>query len=352
MPAVMTFLVLALTFVAACKKESGGGDAIATMTRFRDAMCACADKTCIEKVSEEHRRSGTQSAPATAKSQAEDQKLADIYNEMIKCMTRIASEAAGSGAAGSGAAGSGAAAGSAGAGAGSAAGGAGQDVTATGAAGGASAGSGGTMAHRAGNCPSTVLGATTKATVKGRTVMVAIESTDKDAIAAIQRRTDELLAEKKDGVIGTAHDAKGTYGGSRGLCPVHVPEGATATAKRQARGVVVTITPKDKPEELAKDIEDRIVRAADWVKTNVPPGDRGNQGGVGGGKGQDGSNHSGKGDGKGRERRNDGTGGGTGTGGGGGKGTGGGGGGGTGGGSGKATGAGKDAAGGAGSGGW
>jgi hypothetical protein len=102
---------------------------------------------------------------------------------------------------------------------------------------------------------------------------------------------------------------------------VFVPDGAKATAKQDAKGVVVTITAKDKPAELAKEIEGRIAKTADWVKTNLKTGDQQNQGGVGGGKGEDGSNHSGKGDGKGHERKN---GGGAGTGGGGGAGTGGG----------------------------
>jgi hypothetical protein len=343
---IMTCLVAALSF-AACKKE-GGGDAVSKMQRFRDTACACKDRACVDKVSEELTRS---SKPGELDAD-DQQKVAQLANEMIKCMTRVSSEAGAGTAAGS--AGSAAPDGS---GAGSAApeaGGAAAPEGAGSAAGsGAAAGSGtgdaSTMAHRAGNCPSTVLGATTTSAVKGKAVVVTVRSADKDAVAAIQRRTDELLAEKQDGVIGSAHDAKGTYGGSRGLCPVYVPDGATATARRNADGVAVTITPRDKSDELAKEVEGRIARAADWVKTNVPPGERGNQGGVGGGKGQDGSNHSGKGDGKGRERRSDGTGGGMGTGGGGGKGTGGGGGGGTG-----SGGAGKEGAGdkGAGSGGW
>jgi hypothetical protein len=173
-------------------------------------------------------------------------------------------------------------------------------------------------------CPSTVLGAKTTQAVKGKAVVVTVESSDKDAIAAIQKRTDKLLAEKKAGpASGTVHDQKGAYGGAKGLCPVHVPEGASATAKHEAKGVVVTITPKGKPDELAKEIDTRIARASDWVKANVKEGDKGNQGGVGGGTGKDGSNHSGKGDGKGQERKKGG-GGGKGTGGGGGQGAGGG----------------------------
>jgi hypothetical protein len=188
------------------------------------------------------------------------------------------------------------------------------------AAGGSAAGE--LMAHRAGMCPSTVLGAKTTEAVKGKAVVVTVESTDKDAIAAIQKRTDKLLAEKKTGpASGTVHDQKGAYGGSKGLCPVYVAEGSRATAKHEAKGVVVMITPKDKPDELAKEIDARIARASDWMRANVKEGDKGNQGGVGGGQGEDGSNHSGKGDSKGQERKK---GGGKGTGGGGGKGTGGG----------------------------
>jgi hypothetical protein len=194
---------------------------------------------------------------------------------------------------------------------------------------GAGAGSDNAMSHHAGNCPSTVFGSTTKAEVKGKDIVVTITSKDKNAVMAIQKRTDELLkqrAEKKD--VGTAHDQKGTHGQVAGLCPVHIPDGATAKGKHEKDGVAVTITPKDKPDELKTEIDGRITKAADWVKANIQPGDKGNQGGVGGGKAEEGMNHSGSGDGKGMERKKggDGNGGGGGTGGGGGKGTGGGGG--------------------------
>jgi len=180
------------------------------------------------------------------------------------------------------------------------------------------------MAKKAGNCPSTVLGATTKADIKGKDVVVMITSTDKDAIVAIQKRTDELLAEKKDGAGSAAggHDQKGTHGGGLGICPVHVPDGATTKVKKEKNGVSVTITPKEKPEDLKKDIDDRIAKSDAWVKENIKPGEKGNQGGVGGGKGEHGANHSGEGDSKGVERKKSGSGGGAGTGGGGGKGKG------------------------------
>jgi hypothetical protein len=181
------------------------------------------------------------------------------------------------------------------------------------------------MAHHAGNCPSTVFGSTTKAAVKGATVVVTIESDDKDAVKAIQTRTEELLSPKKDATPGAGHNQKGTHGGGMGICPVYVPEGAQAIAKNNKKGVSVTITPKDKPDELKTQVDDRITKAADWVKANIKAGDKGNEGGVGGGSNNEGMNRSGSGDAKGAERKGkDGSGGGKGTGGGGSKGAGGG----------------------------
>lgn len=197
-------------------------------------------------------------------------------------------------------------------------------------AGSAMAGSGDatTMTKKAGNCPSTVFGSTTTAELKGKDVVVTVTSDDKDAIASIQRRAEELVAEKKDNATaGGGHDGKGTHGGASGICPVYVPEGATAAVAKDAKGAVVTITPKDKVEDLKKEIDSRITRTAEWTKANVKGGEKGTQGGVGGGKGDHGGNHSGEGDSTGAERKGgDGAGGGAGTGGGGGAGTGGGGG--------------------------
>ena len=193
------------------------------------------------------------------------------------------------------------------------------------------------MSKRGGNCPSTVFGSTTKAELKDGKILVTVTSTDKDAILAIQKRSEELVKEKTDGgSAGDGHDQKGTHGGGMGLCPVHVTGGAKAEVKNAKDGVVVTITPTEKPELLKTEIDARITKAANWVKANIKEGDKGTQGGVGGGEGDHGMNHSGDGDGKGKEdKKGDGKGGGAGTGGGGGAGTGGGGGKGTGGGDGK-----------------
>lgn len=202
------------------------------------------------------------------------------------------------------------------------------------AAGSAEAAADATLTKRAGNCPSTVLGATTKAEVKGKDVVVSITSTDKNAVSSIQQRAEVLLKERLDDANkqadpNAAHDRRGTHQGRVGLCPVHIPEGATAKAKNENDGVTITITPKDNVDALKSEIDTRIAKADAWVKENIPAGDKGNQGGVGGGKGEHGGTHSGEGDGKGVERKAAGEGGGGGggadTGGGGGKGTGGGG---------------------------
>jgi hypothetical protein len=216
--------------------------------------------------------------------------------------------------------------------------GSGSDMAGSGSAmaGSDAAGSAGdaTMSKKAGMCPSTVLGSTTRAEVKGKAVVVIVSADDKDAIKAVQARAQALLKEKADKATGAGHDQKGTHGGASGLCPVYVPAGATAAYKvldaKLGDGAMITITPKDKPEDLKKEIDARIAKAAEWVKANIKPGDKGNQGGVGGLKNNEGGNHAGQGDGKGIERKKAGSGaaagsgGGKGTGGGGGKGTGGG----------------------------
>ena len=170
------------------------------------------------------------------------------------------------------------------------------------------------MVKKAGNCPSTVFGAITKAEVKGKDVVLTITSENKDAVAAIQKRTELLLKDKHGSTAGAAHDAKGTHGGGIGLCPVFYGEGGTAKSKKDAKGVTIVITPKkEKPEDLKAKIDDRISKTSEWVGKNIKPGDQGNTGGVGGGKGLHGSRHQGAGDSKGKERKG---GGGAGTGGG------------------------------------
>jgi len=305
--------VLALALAGGCKKKNNAGEALAKMTDFRDRMCACTDKPCADKLNTEYMDWANKSSGGDKPQQMSEEdakKITDVSLKYNECMSKWSSAGSGSDM-GSGSAGSGSDSGSG-----------------SGMAGSGSGAEGTTMAHQAGNCPSTVLGSTTTAAVKGKDVVLTITATDKDAIAAIQRRTDELVKEKADDKMsGSAHDQKGTHGGAMGICPVYYGEGGSAKSKKDAKGVTITITPKDKPDDLKKAIDERITKAADWVKTNVKPGDQGNQGGVGGGSGEHGSDHKGQGDGKGKERKGGGgTGAGAGTGGGGGAGTGGGGG--------------------------
>ncbi|MBX3159616.1 MAG: hypothetical protein KF773_26840 [Deltaproteobacteria bacterium] len=309
---------------AGCKKK-GAGDMAAKMKELAEKMCACGDRKCAEGVDADYRKWIAESAKstgdkATAQTGEEAKAFTDASTAYANCtQKKMMGADAGSG--------SGSAAANAGSGSGSgddAAGSGSQQATAP-AVDGKLEGS-----HNAGNCPSMVLNSTTTAELKGNDIVVKVTSKDKDAIVAIQKRAEALIKEKGDGATGGAHDQKGSHGGQRGLCPVFLGEGGKATSKNDADGVAITITPKDKPDELKKQIDERITKAADWVKANIKDGDKGNQGGVGGGSGDHGANHSGKGDGKGKERKGDGKGdgkgGGAGTGGGGGAGTGGGGG--------------------------
>jgi hypothetical protein len=175
--------------------------------------------------------------------------------------------------------------------------------------GGSGSGSSDAMPHHMGNCPSTVSHSTTTAAIDGSNVLVTISSDDPEAILAIQKRTDELLEGRKEhhSDVVTAHQQNGEHGGGMGRCPVYIPEGATATSARATNGAVVTIAATD-AQSLKTEIDGRIQRAADWMKANIPAGDKGTQGGTGGGKNDEGMNRSGKGDGLGIERRHGGAG--------------------------------------------
>lgn len=189
-------------------------------------------------------------------------------------------------------------------------------------------GSAAPMSKRGGNCPSMVAGVTTAATADATSVKVTVMASDADAIASVQKRSEELLSEKEDPAAGGTHNQKGTYGGGLGLCPVGT-NGATAKLEKTDKGVIITLTPADGTSvaDLKAKVDERIKAAAEYVAANIKPAateDVGNGGAVGGGKGDHGSNHSGKGDGTGK--KGDGKGKSDGTGGGGGAGTGGGGG--------------------------
>jgi hypothetical protein len=153
------------------------------------------------------------------------------------------------------------------------------------------------MSHHAQHCPSMVRGSTTTAKLAGKSVVVTITSDDKVVASKVQARTDKLLKDKAaisaDQPATAGHAQNGSHGGGIGICPVHVPQGATAKSASVPNGVAVTITPKSGADELLKDVEARIGRAADWVKNN-PAGDgdgTGNGGGNGNGNGSGDAHH-------------------------------------------------------------
>src|SRR5580698_8629135 len=145
------------------------------------------------------------------------------------------------------------------------------------------------MSHHAQHCPSMVRGAITSAKLEGKSVVVTVTSSDQAIATKIQTRADELLKDKAVAKLAgdqptAGHAQNGTHGGGIGICPVHVPEGATAKSTTIANGIAVKITPRSGAAELAKDIEQRIARASDWMKTNGDGGGGGNGNGNGHGK--------------------------------------------------------------------
>jgi hypothetical protein len=113
-----------------CPKKTSSGDAIAKLTELRDKMCACKDKACTEKVTEELTRWGQDQAKVAGDqgvkmSDDETKKSAAVSGEIGTCMAKVLAEAGGTmgggPAAGGGSAAAGGADGSAGSADGSAA---------------------------------------------------------------------------------------------------------------------------------------------------------------------------------------------------------------------------------------
>jgi hypothetical protein len=173
------------------------------------------------------------------------------------------------------------------------------------------------MAHKAGNCPSTVAGATTtaEASKDGKSVVLAIASKDAGAVWAIQTRAHHLVDVQNAPDSKVEHTGKGTGGGGGGVCPV-VTKDTKVAVENTPDGVKVTMTPTGalKADALKADIDQRIAKSSaltdQIVKTDATTAGRG-EGGTGGGTGKHGGNRTGKGDGSGPRN---GTGGGTGSG--------------------------------------
>ncbi|HTJ45102.1 MAG TPA: hypothetical protein VL463_23510 [Kofleriaceae bacterium] len=171
------------------------------------------------------------------------------------------------------------------------------------------------MAHKAGNCPSTVAGAATTMELAkdGKGVVLAIASKEKDAVWAIQTRAKHLLEVQNAPDSKVEHTGKGTGGGSGGVCPV-VTKDTKVTVENTTDGVKVTLVPTGKLtiDALQADVDQRIKKSAtltEEVVSTPPAGSGKSEAGTGGGAGKHGGNRTGKGDGSGPRN---GTGGGTG----------------------------------------
>jgi hypothetical protein len=173
------------------------------------------------------------------------------------------------------------------------------------------------MAHKAGNCPSTVAGATTTVadSKDGKGVVLTISSKDKDAVWAIQTRAKHLVDVQNAPDTKVEHTGKGTGGGTAGVCPV-VTKDTKVTVEEVADGVKVTIVPAGAltAAALKADVDQRIKKSATLTDEVIKPatataGSGKGEAGTGGGAGKHGGNRTGKGDGSGPRN---GTGGGTG----------------------------------------
>jgi hypothetical protein len=84
---------VSLMSFAGCKKKGGGGDMVAKMTEFKDAMCKCADKACADKVSADMATwSANMAKEAGDKpvvpSEEDAKKMAPVSEEFGKCMAK------------------------------------------------------------------------------------------------------------------------------------------------------------------------------------------------------------------------------------------------------------------------
>ncbi|HVK76329.1 MAG TPA: hypothetical protein VM734_23550 [Kofleriaceae bacterium] len=172
--------------------------------------------------------------------------------------------------------------------------------------------------NKAGNCPSAVVGAETKVVddkdQPGK-VVLTITATESAASETIRRRIAHLLEVQGAPDAEIKHTGEGTGGAQMGMCPVITTKDTKITASDIEGGTKVVIEPTggQTPEDLRKEVEQRITKTQEWLKGNLKGTDAsGGGGGTGGGKGEHGGNHSGDGDGKGKEEKAGGAGTGTG----------------------------------------
>jgi hypothetical protein len=166
-----------------------------------------------------------------------------------------------------------------------------------------------TMAKKAGNCPSTVVGAVTTVSGAGSDgrIVLDITSADAGAVPAIRLRAAHLVDVQGAPPGSVQHTGEGTGGGDAGVCPVIVRDSRLEMAEIDG-GVRVTIWPADRDAggRLRAEIDARIEKARAWTAAHIKQtGEHGGLGGDGGGRGGHGANRSGKGDASGPRDRPD-----------------------------------------------
>ena len=82
--------------IKACESKLEGGDQIAAMTQFKDKICACNDKACADKVTQEMSVWGN-SHQDSKLSQEDMKRAAEIGDEIGKCIAKLYSTATGTG---------------------------------------------------------------------------------------------------------------------------------------------------------------------------------------------------------------------------------------------------------------
>lgn len=117
----ITFLAAMSLALSGCHKNKGDADqagAIAKLTELKGKMCACKDKTCSDKVSDEYSRW----SQAQAKSDGDkpgspgeqDKQMEELTEELTQCLLKLEVPSKGSAAEAAGAAGGAGSAGAAG----------------------------------------------------------------------------------------------------------------------------------------------------------------------------------------------------------------------------------------------
>ena len=131
----IAFLAVMSLAALGCRKDKGG-EALAKLTELKDKMCACRDKPCSEKVSEELAKWG-QGQPRSEG----DKKRKEVTEQLTQCLLKLEVPGGAGAAGGAGTAGAAGAAGAAGGtgGSGSPAAGSADGAAAAGSADGAAA---------------------------------------------------------------------------------------------------------------------------------------------------------------------------------------------------------------------